>query len=172
METELFPAATLEGIDIDRYAIDSGNNYLREIRSRVELRCADMSDLEEVLGDREYDLIVCTGVLMYLEQKRAAEVLGAMLRHSHVVALAGLAHPSRDNVHLSASDVRTRDTTFVHNLDRMVIDAGGRVIGRDWQGSREVDGNTIYFVFASAPARAAYAAQYVPAMQATDLRAS
>ena len=58
-----------------------------------------------------------------------------------------------DNAALAQSDVRATDRTFVHNLDRMVELAGGKVVGRRWEGDRQVDGQTIYFVFALPPAR-------------------
>jgi hypothetical protein len=64
-----------------------------------------------------------------------------------VLVLAGLAHPDQDNATLAASAVRERDGTFIHNLDAMVQDAGGRVVHRRWEGARLLDGNTIYFVF-------------------------
>jgi D-aspartate ligase len=152
METELFPnATTLDGIDIDEYAIETGKTHLRNLGSKIVLRCADMRDLDATLGDKRYDLIVCTGVLMYLRDQGAAEVVGAMLRRGRMVALAGLAHPAIDNAQLRESDVRTTDNTFIHNLDGMIETAGGRVAARRWEGERIVDGNTVYFVFATSP---------------------
>ena len=155
METELFPnATTLDGIDIDAYAVEAGARHLRGLGSKVVLRCADMRDLDATLGDTRYDLIICTGVLMYLRDNAAAEVVEAMLRRGRVVALAGLAHPETDNAQLRGSDVRSSDNTFIHNLDAMVMRAGGRVAARRWEGPRIVDGNTIYFVFASSSPQA------------------
>jgi hypothetical protein len=72
-----------------------------------------------------------------------------MLRRTgHVLALAGLAHPERDNAELEESCVRPQDGTFIHNLDAMVRQSGGRVVRRRWEGARVMDGNTIYFVLA------------------------
>jgi SAM-dependent methyltransferase len=150
METDLFRGArTLEGFDLDRRAIESGAAHLRAIGSNVSLRCGDVSLLEQMPDRPPYDLLVCTGVLMYLSEPRAASVIRAMLQRSRLVALAGLAHPGMDNARLEHSDSRRRDSTFIHNFDAMVERAGGRVVARRWEGSREVDGNTIYFVFAT-----------------------
>ena len=151
LETDLFSEATvLEGIDIDQYAIQCGQKHLRGVRSKVSLSCGDIQHLDPLLGDRIYDVLICSGVLMYLKQTEAAEVVRAMLAHSRVmVAMAGLAYPALDNADLSASQVRERDQTFIHNLDRMVKDAGGSVLARRWDGDRKVDGQTIYFVFAA-----------------------
>jgi hypothetical protein len=37
---------------------------------------------------------------------------------------------------------------LIHNIDRMIERAGGRVLWRRWEGARKVDGNTIYFLIA------------------------
>jgi SAM-dependent methyltransferase len=148
-EQVVFPEAErYEGIDIDRYAIEQGSQYLRAQGSRVELRAADMGDLEALLADREFDLITCAGVLMYLKQEDAREVVGSMLRHGRLVVLTGLAHPGRDNRLLDQSAVRERDGTFIHNIDSLVESTGGRVVRRRYEGPRQIEGNTVYFVFA------------------------
>jgi 2-polyprenyl-3-methyl-5-hydroxy-6-metoxy-1,4-benzoquinol methylase len=150
LETDLFPGATvLEGIDIDRYAIRSGEEYLRTVGSSVCLRCGDIQQLDDLLEDRVYDLIICTGVLMYLKETEAVATVRAMLSHSRViVAMAGLAHPAIDNAALEHSEVRERDQTFIHNLDTMVKNSGGNVLARRWEGDRQLEGQTVYFVFA------------------------
>lgn len=150
IETDVFPTAReLRGIDVDSYAIECGLKYLREVGSRVTIECGDMSELERLLGGKKYDLMVCTGVLMYLNEAAAAQVVATMLQHGRLVALAGLAHPRIDNALLRHSDVRTSDKSFIHNLDRMVVDRGGHVAWRRWEGDRDFDGNTVYFVFAT-----------------------
>ena len=153
VETDLFPSvARLDGIDIDEYAIRSGTEYLRAAGSNVSLRCGDMQRLDEFVGERVYDVILCTGTLLYLKEAEAAAVVRTMLSHSRiVVAMAGLAHPAVDNAHLNRSDVRIHDATLIHNFDQMVEAAGGRVLGRRWDGAREVEGQTIYFAFAAPP---------------------
>lgn len=149
LEQVVFPdAERFEGIDIDRYAIEQGNRYLRAHGSRVELRSGDMGDLEALLVDREFDLITCAGVLMYLRQEDAREVVGSMLRHGRLVVLTGLAHPGRDNRLLERSAVRESDGTFIHNIDSLVASTGGRIVRRRYEGSRQIAGNTVYFVFA------------------------
>lgn len=151
VETEFFPDADVfDGIDIDRHAVQSGQEYLRAAGSKISLRCGDIQQLDGLLGGRVYDLILCTGVLMYLKEADAARLVRAMLAHSRVMlALAGLAHPVRDNAVLERSDIRERDHTFVHNFDGMVTNAGGTVLARRWEGNREYEGQTVYFVFAA-----------------------
>ena len=153
VETELFPSATrLDGLDIDQYAIRAGAEYLRTVGSHVSLHCGDMQWLDEFARRRMYDVILCTGTLLYLTEADAAAVVRMMLAHSRIlVALTGLAHPAVDNAQLNRSDMRSRDATWVHNFDQMVEAAGGRVVGRRWEGAREVEGQTIYFVFAAQP---------------------
>ena len=151
LETDLFPeASVLEGIDIDRYAVESGQEHLGAIGSKISLTCADIQGLDSLLGGRVYDLIICTGVLMYLKEAEAAGMVREMLSHSRImVAMAGLAHPVRDNAALDCSDIRARDQTSIHNLDVMVKNGGGSVLARQWDGERQVEGQTIYFVFAA-----------------------
>jgi SAM-dependent methyltransferase len=154
LETGLFRgAATLDGIDLDARAIAVGQAWLAAAGSRVRLMVGDMAALATLVGDRRYDVVLCAGTLMYLREAPAAEVVAAMLRRTRrLLVLAGLAHPERDNAELTASAVRERDGTFIHNLDAMVARAGGRVARRRWDGPRMVDGNTIYFVLAAPPA--------------------
>ncbi|HLG22260.1 MAG TPA: class I SAM-dependent methyltransferase [Candidatus Manganitrophaceae bacterium] len=151
LETDLFPMAKeLEGVDIDPYAIDSGSEYLRRVGSKVRLKRGDIEDLDRLMGGKTYDLILCTGVLMYLNEEAAAKVVGAMIRRAGaLVALAGLASPDIDNARLQRSIPRDRDRSFVHNIDAMVTNAGGTILARRWEGARLVDGHTIYFVFAT-----------------------
>ncbi len=150
LETEVFRSAEiLEGNDIDAYAVEEGTKYLTKVGSRVRLHHADMTDLDRIMDSRRYDLVLCPGVLMYLREEDAGAVVSSILRHSgRLVAFAGLAHPARDNRELTRAEVRERDGTFIHNIDRLVERAGGRVVFRRWEGARQVDGNTIYFVFA------------------------
>ncbi len=150
IETSLFPnASIIEGLDIDRYAIESGREHLSASGSKVELYCSDMESFEDVTGAKVYDIIICSGVLMYLSEEPAARLVRRMLKHTgKVLAFSGLAHRA-DNSGLKGSVVRERDGTFVHNIDGMVKSAGGRILQRRWDGGRIIDGNTIYFVFAT-----------------------
>lgn len=151
METDLFTGAgELCGVDIDGYAIMSGAEYLGKMGSRVRLKCADMEDLESQMGDRAYDIIVCTGTLMYLTEEAASRVVDTMMRHTgKILAICGLADPVSDNSTLEKSMIRESDRSFIHNIDAMVKKSGGNVLARRWRGDRLVDGHTIYFVFAS-----------------------
>lgn len=150
VETDVFPAAVeLAGIDIDAHAIHSGTGYLRRIGSNVRLECADMEKLDQALGTKRYDVMLCSGVLMYLSEDSAARLIDSMLKHTGIMlACAGLAHPEKDNSALEHSETRKRDHTFIHNLDLMISNAGGQIVARRWEGARLVDGQTIYFVFA------------------------
>ncbi len=150
LETDLFRDATLlEGIDIDDYAVRTGQEYLSSLGSRVSLVCGDIQDLDRLVSQRAYDLILCTGVLMYLKQHDAAELVRTMLARSRIMlAMAGLADPGGDNSVLARSGIRERDHTFIHNLDEMVRGAGGSILARRWEGNRLVDGQSVYFVFA------------------------
>lgn len=150
IETDVFPGVIeLAGIDIDRYAIEAGRQYLGSVGSKVALQSGDTRDLERWLRAKTYDIILCTGVLMYLNEAAAGEAVGTMLRHSRLLAMAGLAHPHIDNAGLDRSDVRASDSSFIHNFHRMVTDHGGRVLWSRWEGDRDLEGNTIYFVFAT-----------------------
>lgn len=150
LETGLFASArTLEGNDIDGYAVEAGTRRLAALGSRVVLHHADMADLARVLGERSFDVTIAAGVLMYLREEAALEVVRVMLRHTGRLAVfAGLANPEEDNRTLNASGVRGRDGTWIHNIDAMVERACGRVVARRWGGSELVDGNSIYFVLA------------------------
>ena len=162
MEQSIFPAArVLDGIDIDAYAIEQGRRHLDQLKSRVRLVAGDMVDVPKLV-ETEYDLVLCAGVLMYVPDDQALEVMKAMLSHARrYVVLAGLAHPDRDNETLKNAPRRESDQSFIHNLDSLVERAGGRVVWRRWEGARKVDGNTIYFLFAEPgppPARRAASA--------------
>lgn len=150
LEERVFPSATvLHGIDIDHGAVADGSRYLASIGSRIDLKAGDMEDLDAVLGARTYDVVFCAGVLLYLDEQRAAAVVRSMLHRSKVVcAFAALAHAPFDNRLLGTSETRAWDKSHVHNVDAMVAAAGGHVVARRWdQGT--LDGRqTIYFVFA------------------------
>jgi SAM-dependent methyltransferase len=151
LETNLFPGAeVIEGMDIDDYAIRSGQEHLSAIGSRVRLHCGDMQDLDSIWGKREFDIILCAGVLMYLQEAEATEVVRNMLARTRVLlCITGLAHPSTDNSLLPTSEVRSSDKSHIHNIDRMIAAAGGTVIARRWDGDRLVEGQSIYFLFAT-----------------------
>lgn len=150
LELNVFPnAQLLDGFDIDQYAVEQGSSYLAQQRSRVRLARADMLDVNTIFDDARYDVIVCAGVLMYVSETEAEEVVKRILRRSRgIVAFAGLAHPTADNRTLTASEPRASDQSLIHNIDRMVESAGGKVVARRWEGSLSVQGNTVYFIYA------------------------
>lgn len=152
METSVFPgAARLEGFDIDRQAIEAGNAWLRTQGSRVRLQSADMVSIDSALEpQRRYDVVVCAGVLMYLREEPATEVLAAMLRRAErLVVLSGLSHPEHDNSRLAHSVPRDTDGAFRHNFDAMAARAGARVLFRRWSAAAPRGWNPPYFVFCS-----------------------
>ena len=142
-------ASVLHGIDIDHGAVADGSRYLASVGSRIKLMAGDMEDLDGIVGDRRYDVVFCAGVLLYLDEERAASVVRSMLQRANVMcAFAALANAGFDNRLLEASEQRAWDMSHVHNVDAMVAAAGGRVVARRWE-SGTLDGRqTIYFVFA------------------------
>ena len=107
-----------------------------------------MSNLDNILGERRIDLILCAGVLAYLCEADAKNVIGSMLRHcGKLLVIKELAHPTVDNSKLEHSEFRLTDKTFIHNIDNMVNDSGGEVLFRRWEGSKMFDGQSVYFVF-------------------------
>lgn len=139
LETQVFTAAScLRGADVDRYAIEAGNAYLHSLGSRVELVAGNVNDLDILMGQRNYDVVLCCGVLMYLDEAAATRAVRTMLRYARVLlGLITVAHPLVDNARLSRSYVRPEDLGFVHNVDRMVAEAGGHVVYRKWHGPSE-----------------------------------
>jgi SAM-dependent methyltransferase len=149
METDVFTAATrFVGVDIDQAAIRQGIEHLRALRSRADLRVADLVGLDGALPAEMFDVVVCAGSLLYVDEADARAAVASMLRRCHrLLVLTGVAHPVVDNVLLEHSERRVSDRTFIHNLDEMVSSAGGQIILRRYEHEM-VDGNTIYFVFA------------------------
>lgn len=160
-ETDVFPSATiLTGVDVDSYAVSAGSAHLRQLGSKVQLNSADLSLLEESMNTQAYDVIICFGVLMYLDRPAAAHSVKTMLQHcGMLLALSSWPHPVADNSQLSESVEASRlvrhardamDGVILHNLDAMVQQAGGRVVSRRWTGSELVGGDKpLYFVLAS-----------------------
>lgn len=154
LEQHVFPSArNLDGIDIDSHAVQNGRRVLEAAGSSIRLMVGELEQLDPVLADRTFDVVLCAGVLLYLDQARAAEAVAAMLRRTRkVCAFAAVAHPDLDNRELSHSVMRAWDSSHIHNVDAMVDAAGGRVVGRRWERGT-IDGRqSIYFVFAAPPA--------------------
>ncbi len=148
VEQHVFEGAVrLVGVDLDARAIADGAAYLAREGSKIELLCGDMARLDGILADRHFDIVFCTGALMYLTAPSAQEVVRWMLDYGELVVLTDIAHPNVDNGLLPHSE-RRDDRGYLHNLDGMVRAAGGSVLCRRWEGDRQIGGFTIYFVFA------------------------
>jgi SAM-dependent methyltransferase len=157
LETTLFPGAEdIAGMDIDAAAIELGKKYLTAQRSKVQLICADVSELERVLDGKVYDVILCPGALLNLRQDAAARAIDTTIHHARlIVAIADLGHPQVDNGELQRSERREWDAGHMHNIDAMVTRAGGKIIFRQWLGNQEINGQRIYFVFSAGRAEEA-----------------
>jgi 2-polyprenyl-3-methyl-5-hydroxy-6-metoxy-1,4-benzoquinol methylase len=154
IETEVFPSAgDLHGLDIDEYAIATGSAHLASLNSRVRLFHADMESAARVMDGRIYDLVLCCGVLMYVSEKTAQQVLRTMLSHARrMIGLVCLAHPERATASLEGSMGRASDGAFIHNIDRMIEQAGGRVVSSQRIGT-QVSGSSPSHVIVAEPQR-------------------
>jgi 2-polyprenyl-3-methyl-5-hydroxy-6-metoxy-1,4-benzoquinol methylase len=141
LEEHIFPSATcLRGMDVDQSAIATGSSYLRHRGSKIELVAADISRLDQVMGNQKFDVVLCCGVLMYLDEPTAARAVGTMLAHTRMLlGLISLANLPADNSALPHSTVRSEDLAFIHNVDTMVEKAGGKVVARRWTGADAPD---------------------------------
>jgi SAM-dependent methyltransferase len=140
LEEEVFPAAdTLHGLDIDGQAIQAGTAHLTSLGSRVRLFNADMLTAGEVMGHQIYDVVLCCGALMYVNETAATSILQSMFSHARrLVGLVCLAPSGRDP---GCSEVRSADGAFIHHMDRMIHGAGGRVLSSQWVGT-EISGSS------------------------------
>jgi len=133
-ETNVFPAAArFIGVDVDKYAIEEGSACLRGMRSKVRLITGEVTDLDHIIPNEQYDVVLCCGVLLYFDEPTAAQIVKTLLRHTRLVlGLISLAHPVKDNGSLEHSEVRPTDHGFIHNLDAMICAAGGKLVSRRW----------------------------------------
>jgi SAM-dependent methyltransferase len=130
LEVEVCPSAEiLHGLDIDAYAVDAGAAHLRSLQSKVRLHTADLAATEQIMGKQIYDLVLCCGVLMYVNENTAEELVRTMLSHAgFLVGVICLAHPRGKHSALERSETRLPDGAFIHNVHRMIRRAGGRVV--------------------------------------------
>lgn len=151
VELSVFPnASVLEGVDIDRYAVDEGNAALGRMGSRVRLHHLDAAELDAFLRDRRYDIVYSAGLLMYLDEEEATRAVATMLRAATVaLAITGVAHPLQDNATMTGHSIREWDAAFIHNVDAMVEAAGGKILLRRWEGHRDLDGISVYHLVAA-----------------------
>jgi SAM-dependent methyltransferase len=150
LEEEVFPSASiLNGLDIDAYAVQAGSAYLSSLGSRVKLFSADMESAERIMGRQSYDLVLCCGVLMYVNESTAQKVVRAMLsRAAHLVGVICLAPPGGD---LERSQVRRSDGAFIHKMDRLIHRAGGRVVSSNWIGASASVRSSCHVILAEPP---------------------
>jgi len=149
MEDNIFVnASELHGIDIDAYAIDEGGSYLNAHDSKINLMCHDMEEIIGQLNNKIYDVIFCAGTLLYLDENKAKALTNKLVKHTKkLLVITGIASPETDNSNLQKSSIRKRDGSFLHNIDDMVKQSGGKVVSRRWEGTKKLGGNSLYFVF-------------------------
>jgi len=149
METEMFPGAKkFLGIDIDETAIAEGRKALASQGSLIELMVGDIQHQCDIIGTRKFDVVICTGALMYLDEQAATACIAEMLKHAkYILGVSGLAHLGVPNCQLEHSVLRKWDHSLIHNLEKMVLAGGGRVLGVGWEVDEIVDERTNYFVF-------------------------
>lgn len=143
-------AEALHGLDIDEYAVRAGTAHLTELQSKVQLFVGDMTAARGFIGDRNYDVILCCGVLMYGDEAAAYEVVRTMIaRATRLVGIITLADASVAS--LRRSIVRPTDGAFIHDVDGMIERAGGRVVTTRYIGA-EVSGSSPSRAILAAPA--------------------
>jgi SAM-dependent methyltransferase len=150
-ETVVFPSATtLAGIDIDERAVAMGSGYLEQAGSVITLTAGPMEQLDRAFAGQDFDVILCLGTLLYLDESEATETLASLLGHANrVVGLIGLAHPDRDNRTLERSTVRASDASWIHDFDGMVEAAGGSVRSRRWEPASDLNARGLYMLVAT-----------------------
>jgi SAM-dependent methyltransferase len=129
LEVGVCPSAdVLHGLDIDEYAVKAGMAHLSSLQSKVKLFVGDMTAAGGLLGERTYDVILCCGVLMYGDEQSAHAVVRTMLARANcLVGIIALAD-SAIGVRGGRSMARHSDGAFIHDVDRMIRHAGGRVV--------------------------------------------
>jgi SAM-dependent methyltransferase len=130
VEVGVCPSAeVLHGVDIDEYAIKAGTAHLASLQSKVKLFVGDMAAAGRFIAGRGYDLILCCGTLMYSNEGHAYEVVRTMLSSAkHLVGIISLANTESGATSAGRSIVRASDGAFIHDVDRMIHRAGGRVV--------------------------------------------
>lgn len=139
LEQNLFPNATLEGIDIDEKAVTEGRRHLATIGSRAVLHFGDLFQLEAALDHPAYDVVFACGVLLYFEPETATRIIGELLDRTRLVAgFAEAWFPA-------AGPIRA-DQARYHDVARLVEAAGGEVLGVHVHEA-VYDGKPMHFVF-------------------------
>jgi hypothetical protein len=154
LEVEVCPSVEiLHGLDIDAYAVEAGMAHLRCLQSKVRLFAADMTDTERVMGGLTYDLVLCCGVLMYVNEAAAYQVVRTMLsRANYLVGIICLAAEHNTSTRSRQSLARPADGAFAHDVDRMIRRAGGKIVSSKWIGTDVSRSSPSYAILAE-PAR-------------------
>lgn len=152
LEVEVFPSADiLHGIDIDEYAVTTGMAHLSSLQSKVKLSVADMAEAGRVIGHRTYDLMLCCGVLMYVNERTADEVVRLMCSHSNcLVGIICLAHPEGRRTAAGGLHRRSSDGAFIHDVDQMIRRASGTIVRTKWIGT-DVSGSSPSYAILALP---------------------
>jgi hypothetical protein len=166
LEVDVFPSAqVLHGLDIDEYAIEAGMHHLRSVNSRAKLYAADVTAAGQIMGHHAYDVILCCGVLMYMSEAIAEHTIRVMLSHaSRLMAIICLAHPESTEATSEASVTRSHDGAFLHNVERMITRAGGRIVRSKWVGTETSGSSPSYLILAEPPTSGASGPLGVPSL--------
>jgi SAM-dependent methyltransferase len=151
LETTLFRSATtLHGLDLDAHAIKTGSDHLDSLGSRVRLFAADMEAAESIIGNQAYDVVLCCGVLMYVNESIAEKVVRLMFaRAARLIGLICLAPPQGKR---GRHGVRASDGAFIHDLDPLIRKAGGNVLSSCLIGT-PISGSSPSHVIVAEPKR-------------------
>jgi hypothetical protein len=152
LETEVCPAAEiLHGIDIDEYAIRTGMDHLGALQSKVKLFAADMAATGRIMHNEPYDVVLCCGALMYVNEETAEHVVRIMFSRAArlvgIICLAGSANAAGSR---GRSVTRSQDGAFIHDVGRMIRGAGGRVVQSTWVGT-QISGSSPSHVILAEP---------------------
>lgn len=112
-----FPAARLNGLDINPRAIEVGQRWLREAAvCNVELAVGKADDLSR-FGDRSMDLVFTDALLMYIGPDKIGKVLDEMLRVTRKGLVCVEWHrPATD----TAASSYYYDAHWVHSFDALL----------------------------------------------------
>lgn len=79
-----------------------------------------------MIGERTYDIVLCCGVLMYMNEHTANEVVRVMCsRAKRLVAIICLAQPEGHRVAIVRTAAALSDGAFIHDVERMIRRTGG-----------------------------------------------
>ena len=112
----------------------AGAAHLASQQSRIRLVRADLDATANVMGEHNYDVALCCGVLMYVSEDTAASAIRTMLERATVIGLICLAH-EQGAAPPGPSSARAVDGAYTHDVHSMIQSAGGRVVSSQWIGT-------------------------------------